>query len=248
MNVLILAAGSEEALIHTETGYPLYLTESEGEMLLERIVCQCKKLFPQHILFVARNEQLSRHHVADILVQLDADAKAVPVHGQTKGAACSALLAVDDLDNAAELLIMSATDFITVDLAAIVEGFRSSGADAGTIIFDALHPRYAFARLDSEGHLVEVAEKRPISRNAIAGCHWYRRAADFIGASQRMIMKEAHVNGQFYVSHALNEMVLHNKIVAVHKIAPSQYHPLKSAKQVATLESVLEQLRGYDAI
>lgn len=248
MNIVILAAGNDD--VHSERAdeYPLFLSEIDGEMLVEHLVRKCQDLAPARLLFAVKKEHLSRHHVDDIIRLMVPDAAIVEIAGHTMGAVCTALLLVDYIDLEDELLILNASDFVDADLSIIIQNLRDRGADGGTIIFDSLHPRYSFARLDPEGYVVEVAEKRPISRNATAGCYWYRSAQDFLAASERMIIKDAHVNGQFYVSQTFNEMVLENKVVLAERIDASQYHPVKSSRQVATLESILEHLRGIDAI
>jgi len=71
---------------------------------------------------------------------------------------------------------------------------------------------------------VQAAEKHPISRHAIAGFYWFRRAAAFLAAAQDMIRKDAHVNGIFYISLVLNELVLAQARLGVREVDRSVYH------------------------
>ena len=52
--------------------------------------------------------------------------------------------------------------------------------DGGVIVFDSVHPRWSFVRVDKAGFVIETAEKRPISRLATAGFYYFRRGADFV--------------------------------------------------------------------
>ncbi len=236
MNVVVLAAGAEAE--PSLEGYPLLFSEFEGEMLIERIIKQVSALKPERVIIATRPEYISRHHINKIVNILHPGAVTVPIARDTHGAACTALLLVDYLQSDEELLIVSATDLVTADLGLIINDFRQNGADAGGIVFESLHPRYAFARIeDQTDFIVEVAEKRPISRNALAGYYWYRNTEDFVSSAKNMILKDASVNGKFYVSQALNEMVLSNRCVKGYRISSHSYHPVKSVSQVASLEA-----------
>jgi hypothetical protein len=40
--------------------------------------------------------------------------------------------------------------------------------------FKSTHPKWSFARLDQDGLVEEVAEKKPISDNATVGIYYYK--------------------------------------------------------------------------
>lgn len=245
MNIIILAAGNEHG-DRQDKEYPLFLSELDGELIIERLARSCLSLTPQRIVFAMRADDIRLHHVDGIIRLIAPSATIVQIAGETRGAACTALLTIDCLDLDDELLILNANDLLDVDLSELLHSFRSDAADAGTVIFDSLHPRYSFVRLEGSNHVVEVAEKNPISRNATAGCYWYRKASDFVRACEQMISKDANVGGKYYVSMTLNEILLAGHTVVASRIDPAQYHPIKSPRQLAMLEAVIEQLRNFN--
>lgn len=244
MNVLILAAGSE---YHTERwdGYPFLLAEIEGVMLIELLLRNCVKLNPSRIICAVREEDIKQCHIDSVIKLIVADSHILEINRPTKGAACTALLAIEQLTLDDELLIMNAGDLVQNDLNPIIENFRNKDADGGMVVFDSLHPRYSFVRMDNNGHVLEVAEKRPISRNATAGVYWFRKASDFIQCCQNMIFKDAQVNGRFYISLIFNEMILKQKIILATKIPQNDYRPIKSDKQIAAIESQTDHVRVH---
>lgn len=244
MNIIILAAGNGHGDLQDKE-YPLFLSELDGELIIERLARSCLSLAPERIMFAMRADDIRLHHVDGIIRLIAPSAKIVQIAGETRGAACTALLTIDYLDLDDEVLILNATDLLDVNLNEILQGFRSDVADAGTVIFDSLHPRYSFVRLEGGNQVVEAAEKNPISRNATAGFYWFRRAGDFVRACEQMISKDANVGGKYYVSLTLNEMLLAGQSVLAARIDPEQYHPIKSPRQLAMLEAVIEQLRGF---
>ena len=41
--------------------------------------------------------------------------------------------------------------------------------DGGILSFSSTHPKWSYAKVDENGHVTEVAEKKPISNNATVG-------------------------------------------------------------------------------
>jgi NDP-sugar pyrophosphorylase family protein len=231
MNVLILAAGQSES--NSEDGnYPLCLAEIRGVPLVERLVHACMSLATVHLIVAFRRSDIEEFHLDNILEILAPNSKIVSASKETRGAACTALLATGDIDNAEELLIISGNEFIDIDYATIVDDFRRRGLDAGTVTFPSIHPRYSYVRLSDSGSVIEAAERRPISRHATAGFYWFARGSDFVRAAQAMISKDAAVNGNFYVCPVLNELVLEQARIGQFAIDIKQYSPLKTARQI----------------
>jgi hypothetical protein len=241
VRVLILAAGSppedgaEEPA--SRAGYPALLAELGGELLVERLARACADLSGARLAFVVREEEARRHHLGNVVAHVAPGAEVVRVRGDTAGAACSALLAIGQIATDEDLLVLNANEVLDIDFGAVVEGFRASGHDAGVVVFPSVHPRYSFVRLDAEGLVVEAAEKNPISRNATAGFYWYRRGGDFVRAIERMIRKEAHVDGRYYICPAFNELVLDGARIGAHRIPADRYRPVKSRRQLDIAEA-----------
>lgn len=236
MNVLILAAGAERAEDHDDS-YPLCLAELDGKPLIERIIAALSALSPSRFIFCFRKTDARQFHLADITALLAPGSKVVTVSERTGGAACTALLGAEFIDNDDELLIVNGNELLEVDFNVMVKGFRSQDWDAGVVTFPSIHPRYSYVRLDEAGLVVEAAEKRPISRYATAGFYWFRRGTDFVQSAKSMIRKDASVNDAFYICPSLNELILQQRLIGTHLIEATQYKPLKTAKQVQQFET-----------
>ena len=239
MNILILAAG--ERPVQAASAYPIWLSELDGSLLIERQIEAFKRAGGTSFIFAFRQADAESHHLDAIVTQLAPRATVISIRRDTAGAACTALLAIGHIAPDQELVVASATDHIDADYVAILEDYRAKGADAGIMTFDSLHPRYSFVKTDAEGLVVEAAEKRPISRQANSGFYWFARGQDFIDAVKEMILKDAHVNGVFYISPSLNEMVLKGLKIVTHPLDAAQYHPLKDQRQIDVLEHRLEE-------
>ncbi|GJD64273.1 glycosyltransferase family 2 protein [Methylobacterium frigidaeris] len=234
MNILILAAG-DYAAEQTERRFPIWMSEVDGVLVLERQIRALRKVGDARFIFAFRQADADAFFLADIVEQVAPGSKVITIRRETGGAACTALLAADAVDMDDELIVASATDQIDVDIADCIVRFRSRRADAGVLTFPSLHPRYSYVRIDAEGWVVESAEKRPISRAASAGLYWFARSQDFFDAASEMILKDAHVHGRFYICPALNELVLRHKRIDAIGIEQEQYHPLKSERGLTNL-------------
>jgi len=117
------------------------------------------------------------------------------VHGETAGAACTALLAVDLIDTAEPLVIVNGDQLIEVDLAAVVDEFADARSTADMVIFPDVHPRWSFVKAMRMETSSTAAEKRPISNLATAGFYYFGSGAAFVEAAEAMILKDASVNG-----------------------------------------------------
>jgi len=242
LSVLYLAGSaslgtSESSAVERSDGLMAWLSESDGRLVVEMLFERLLAIDPARVLVIANEEDLRRSRLAAVLSQISDHALVQPMKGPTSGAACTALLAVDHVSAEGELLVLSANEYLNTDYGKIVGGFRASGCDAGVVCFESIHPRYSFARLDDSGRVIEVRQKDPISRNAMAGFYWFRRALDFFEALGGMLRKDAMVDGAFYVAPALNELVLKQMLIDVAYVDASAYHPLKTLRQIETFEN-----------
>ena len=232
MRILILGAGAAQV---DPDATPLWLAENSGTLLVERFVRACASLEAK-LVFAVRAQEAKRWRIDSVIALAAPGSAVVQVAGETAGAACTALLCISHLDLAGELLIINNNEYIDIDYGEPVRDFRARGLDAGVVIFPSIHPRYSYVRLDDAGLVVEAAEKHPISRHATPGFTWFRRGADFISAAQDMIRKDTSVNGRYFISLTLNEMVLRRKRMGAFEMDARRYHPLKSQRQLLVFE------------
>ena len=232
MNILIPMAGPDDAFRDKGFRYCKSLIELHGKPMLQRVYESLTPIHDGRYVFVIRKEDSDRFHLSDVIRLLNPQNVVLQTQGATAGAACTALLAIEHIDSDDELLITNADQLFTVDLNAVIDDFRSRSLDAATIVFESIHPRWSYVRLDERELVVEAAEKRPISRLATAGFYYFRRGRDFTSAAMEMIRKDAHVDGHFYICPTFNEMILRQARIGVHRIAASDYISLARPEDI----------------
>jgi dTDP-glucose pyrophosphorylase len=220
MNALLLMAGPNDQFANAGYSYPKNLIEIEGLPLVQHVLEGVSSLSKAGWKFtiVVRKDEQEKSHTASVIQLLVPDAKVLAIPKQTGGAACSALIALDQINNEEPLVICNGDQILDIDLAKVMKEFIDKKFDAGTIGFHAVHPRWSYVRCNDEGLVVEAAEKRPISNFATAGVYFYRQGKLFVEAAMEMIRKDANVGGQFYVCPTFNEMVLRHARIGTNEI------------------------------
>jgi len=235
-NVLLLAAGpgrSGEA----ENSYPLCLTELDGVTLIEKIIETTRQIVGARYYIAILERDILRLHLDKVMQQLIPGVTVVRIPEDTKGSACTALIAAVQMQGDTPLLIISANELVELELNAVLQDFQFRSLDGGTLIFRSRNPRYTFVQL-GENHLVEeTAAQRPISDHATAGIFWFARTSAFVEAAKNLIRKDSAVNGNFFVGLTFNELILKRDRVGVHQIPQGAYFPLKTQQQIKRYET-----------
>lgn len=231
MNILILAAG-EEYISSKDDKYPLCLTELHGRSIIQHI-SDSLNFEKNKILFIFQEKHIRKYHLSTIVELLSSGKGLVTsVPENTAGAATSALLGAVTLKQDEPLLIISSNQLTDINYEDFTNKMLEMNYDAGTVIFEAIHPRYSFVSLDDNGLVNEASEKKPISKNATAGIFWFKSTALFVDAVKNMIRKDARIDNKFYICPSLNEVILSRGRVGVYKINKDNYYPLKNVYQV----------------
>jgi len=238
VKTLLLAAGSSKA--YTEAGYhyPKNLAEVAGRPLIEHVVDKLGPLAEDGRLVAVLRDEEARAHRTDRVLSLLVPSATTVLVGQTLGAACSALMACEELPADEPLVVTSGDAIVDTSLADVVAEFDARGLDAGCVVFPAVHPRWSFVRV-VDGLVRQASEKDPISRSATAGTYWFRNAGAFLAATMRMIEKGASVDGQYFVCPALNELVLDGAHIGVHEVQRSQYFSFRDPAELSAYEEHL---------
>lgn len=242
VRVLVPMAGPDDAFKQKGYTYSKNLIELHGKPLIQRVFDNLSQIPNASFVFVIRKDEDAKYHLQNVLKLLVPDCEVIVASAQTAGAACTALLAIEHINNDLPLVIANADQIIEANLAEAIEQFQSQNLDAGTVVFDSVHPRWSFVRLDEKGFVIEAAEKRPISRFATAGIYYFKHGKDFVQAAMEMIKKDANVSGLFYVCPTFNELILRHKKIGVYKISRDSYFSIATPEGVQVYEEYLKEL------
>jgi dTDP-glucose pyrophosphorylase len=192
---------------------PKPLIDVDGKPMIQRVVENLN--FAADFIFLVRKEHLDKYEGLSVTLNRITCGRMniVEVDGLTEGAACTALLAKEHINNDDDLLIANSDQIIDYRLENFVTMKNMTSADGIVFSFNAVHPKWSFAKIDGDGFITEIAEKIPISNIATCGIYWYRKGMDFVEAAETMISKNIRVNNEFYIAPVYNEMISSGKMV-----------------------------------
>ena len=228
MNILVPMAGPEPGFDEAGFAFCKSLCEVARRPVVEHVIENLSAVADARFVFVVKKSDVQRFHIDSVLRLLAPSCEVILAEESTGGAACTALLAIEAIEPDESLIIANGDQVIRADLGAVVREFEQRELDGGIAVFENVHPRWSYVRLDEDGLVVEAAEKRPISRYATAGFYYFRRARDFVEGAMAMIRKQAATNDQYYVCPVYNELILKQRRIGVHEIAVSAYFSMSS--------------------
>ena len=209
LNILIPMAGAGSRFSEAGYTFPKPLIEIKGRAMIEQVV---RNLHVEgNFIFLVRREHLEEFNLEPYLRLLAEKVEIVVVDALTEGAACTALLASDLIDSETPLLIANSDQIIDWDSSQAMYAFSSPEVDGGILTFESNHPKWSFARVDSDEWVCEVAEKKPISNRATVGVYYWSRGSDFVRYANQMIEKDIRTNGEFYICPVYNEAIADGK-------------------------------------
>jgi len=160
-----------------------------------------------NFIYIVQKSHRSKYNLDSLLNLLTPNCKIVEVEGITEGAACSALLAKEHINNEDPLFFANSDQFVEWNSSEFLYKMQETEVDGGIVVFKSTHPKWSFAKVNESGFVEEVAEKNPISDNATVGYYYWKHGSDFIKYAEQMINKDIRVNNEFYVCPVFNQAI-----------------------------------------
>jgi HAD superfamily hydrolase (TIGR01509 family) len=205
LNVLIPMAGAGSRFEQAGYTFPKPLIEVKGKPMIQVVVENLN--LEANYIYVVQKAHRQKYNLDTLLNLITPGCKIVETEGLTEGAACTALLAKEFIDNDAPLFFANSDQFVEWDSNEFMYKMNETNADGGIVSFTATHPKWSFAKVDENGLVTEVAEKNPISDIATVGYYYWKYGSDFVKYAEQMIEKNIRVNNEFYVCPVFNQAI-----------------------------------------
>ena len=216
LNVLIPMAGAGSRFEQAGYTFPKPLIEVKGKPMIQ-VVTENLNIKANYIYIVQKSHR-EKYNLDTLLNLITPGCKIVEVDGITEGAACTALLAKEYINNDKPLFFANSDQFVEWDSNEFMYKMNETGCDGGIVSFEATHPKWSFAKINEEGLVTEVAEKNPISNIATVGYYWWKQGSDFVKYAEEMIERDIRVNNEFYVCPVFNQAIADGKEIRTFNI------------------------------
>ena len=211
LNVLIPMAGAGSRFESAGYTFPKPLIEVKKKPMIQVVVENLN--IKANFIYVVQKSHREKYNLDALLSLITPGCKIVETEGMTEGAACTALLAKEHIDTDAPLFFANSDQFVEWDSNEFLYKMNETDADGGIVTFEATHPKWSFAKVNEQGLVTEVAEKKPISNIATIGFYYWKNGSDFVKYAEQMINKNIRVNNEFYVCPVFNEAIEDGKAI-----------------------------------
>lgn len=208
---------------------PKPLIKFLGKHMIQHVVEHVGLMQNEHI-FLCQKTHVEKYKLHELFASFLSNFKIVEVDGLTEGAACTVMLADSVLNPDDEVLLVNSDQLVHWDR----DLNELHGDDVGGAIyyFKGTGPKWSYARINREGYVIEVAEKKQISDYATSGMYYWKKWSYFMDAAKEMIAENDRTNNEFYVAPVYN-YAIDKKIIVI---------PVGAVDQVGTPEELNEYL------
>jgi len=220
MNILIPMAGAGKRFIDAGYIFPKPLIEINNKPMIQWVIESLN--LKANYIFIIQKEHQKKYNIKSVLNVLQPNCKIIELSHVTEGAACTTLLAKKYINNSDPLIIANSDQYIKWNSSRAIYDFNSKKLDGAILTFEAIHPKWSYAKCDEKGFVTEVAEKKVISKNATVGVYYWKHGSDYVRSAEKMIKKNIRVNNEFYVCPVYNEFLLEKKKVKIYNVEEMQ--------------------------
>lgn len=215
-NILIPMAGAGSRFANAGYTFPKPLIEVNHKPMIQVVVENLN--IEAKFIYLVQKEHYEKYNLKYLLNLITPNCEIVQVDGLTEGAACTTLLAKEHINNNKHLIIANSDQFVEWDSNNFYYSVVGDKIDGSILTFKATHPKWSFVKLDENGFVTELAEKKPISDIATVGIYCWDKGSDYVKYAEQMIEKNIRVNGEFYVAPVYNEAIADGKRIKTYNI------------------------------
>lgn len=187
---------------------PKPLIDVDGKPMIQRVIENIK--IPGSYIFIVQTEHYKKYNLEVVLTRLVPGCKIIQIDGVTDGAARTALLAKQHIDNQRPLIVANSDQLLDWDSSEFISQLLEIGVDGNMALFLANEEKWSYAKINNN-RIIEVAEKVVISNNASTGIYGWAKGSDYVKYAEQMIDKNIRVNDEFYICPVYNEAIQDSK-------------------------------------
>jgi len=187
--ILVMPLAGRGSRMQAVSPQPKPLIPVAGRPMIEWALRGLKDIERTQVIFIALREHEERFGISATLEQLAPQhSTVVLLDDVTDGQLATVLSARHLLESDEDLLIASSDTVVCSSLQPAIEQ-RAAQCRGLISVAELPGDRWSFARTDASGHVVEVAEKRRISRWASTGLYYFSSCSEFLAISDQWVSK-----------------------------------------------------------
>jgi dTDP-glucose pyrophosphorylase len=235
MTVIITMAGLGSRFRQAGYSVPKYRITARGRTLMDWSLLSMQAFFGERFVFACLEEEDTNWILGAAETLGIADVVIAARPALSCGQAETAFDALSHANPNEPLWIYNIDTYVTP---MEMRPSDLNGADGCLHVFNSTDSNMSFVKYGEEGQVVDIAEKRPISRWATVGLYGFRSAAGF-----DMLYSESYyagrvptVNGEHYVAPMYELMLKRGERIVAPRLRSEDVHILGTPAQVQALD------------
>lgn len=227
MNIVIPMAGEGSRFLAAGYDKPKPFIDVLGQPMITHVMNNVNYPNARFIL-IGRKQHLNRFPELVNEISINYNVIFVEIDDLTEGTACTVLYARNYINNDEPLLIANSDQIVDCNIISYIEDSKKRNLDGSILTFEdeELNPKWSFAKLNSQNLVVEVQEKKAISKYATVGIYYFEKGRDFVNGAIDMIVRNDRVNNEFYTCPVYNYLIKSNKKIGIFNMNFSEMHGL----------------------
>lgn len=201
MKIVIAMAGYGSRFAVQGYEQPKPIIDVKGKPMVWWALKSLPKVPLCDLIFIVNEKHVLEYKIDKILEStFGKGIKIIVQKEQISGQATTVLLAYQEIDNDLPLIIFNCDTYAPNASGELINAINKYPDCDGFIpVFNSAESNLSYVKSESNGIIVEVAEKKVISSDATIGLYYFKKGSDFVWAANEMINKCEKVNNEFYV-------------------------------------------------
>ena len=218
LNIVLPMAGRGSRFADAGYTLPKPLIPIHGIPMIKVVVDNLSPKCEHRFLFVCQQEHIEKYDLIPKLKSYAKNVEVIGINGITEGQVCTALLAKKFFDNDEPLMSANTDQFIDFDINDYLEAINERHLDGMIMTMKSQDPKWSYAKTDSDGFVIETAEKKVISPDATVGIFNFAKGSDLVRSAEQMIKDNVRVNNEFYTCPCYNYLIREGKKIGIYPI------------------------------
>ena len=218
-------AGEGSRFVKAGFEKPKPFIDVKGKPMVSRVMENLNYPNAKFIL-IGRKEHLERERELVLQIEKEYNATFIGIDRLTEGTACTILHAREFINNNTPLLIANSDQIVDMEVSKYIDDCFSRNLDGSILTFTDKEkdPKWSFAKINSQGLVIEVKEKEVISDFATVGIYLFSKGKLFVDSAIDMIINNDRVNNEFYTCPCYNYSIKLGAKIGIYNINFEQMH------------------------
>lgn len=213
LHIIMPMAGEGSRFLKEGWTTPKPLIVLKGIPLFKRAISSVSiEGAPVKYSFIVRQEHIEQYHIDEQILNILPDAHIFFVQKTTRGAVETCLLAESAIAPEDSIVVMDCD--LEFRSRSYIEGLKQilntsvEQVSGGMLAsFESNLPKYSYAEVNSNGHVIRTAEKEVISNHALCGAYFFSSAQGFLNAAHKLLNEPIFTKPEYYVSLLYNYLL-----------------------------------------